>query len=56
MMCFGATQTNKFYAARGVVNCGNYCYLCSEYGNMFLIADVTDDHAPVVVATEPANR
>jgi hypothetical protein len=48
---YGST-TNNFYAARGIVNCGNYAYLCSEYGNMFLIADITNEQAPVRVAAE----
>ena len=49
---FYGSATANFYAARGVVNCGNYVYLCSEYGNMFIIADITNELAPVVVATE----
>ncbi len=48
---YGSSSAN-FYASRGVRVCGNYAYLCSEYGNMFLIADISNELAPVIVATE----
>lgn len=48
---YGSSSAN-FYGARGVVICGNYAYLCSEYGNCFLIVDITNETAPVFIAKE----
>jgi hypothetical protein len=49
---FYGTATAGWYGGRGVVVCGNYAYLCSEYGDMFVIVDISNELAPVVVATE----
>ena len=48
---YGSTTYN-FYSARGVVNCGNYVYLCSEYGNIFIVADITNELAPVFISAD----
>jgi len=48
----GTSDALNFYAARGIVVYQNYAYICSEYGNMFLIVDITNETAPVCVASD----
>jgi hypothetical protein len=52
---FYGSSTANFYGARGIQVCGNYAYICSEFGGAFLIVDITNEHAPVCVAAETSS-